>query len=111
MIEERRASLLEEARNEKAQKWLKEIEDEMSEPSTLARHLCEQLLSKIRHPPDFIQVAEIVRLKIHEDHLTKRLDELDVSSLLERIQRLSRTLRIDLLQRLQQAFPEDFVRS
>jgi len=108
MIEEQRVSLVEEVRRDKAYAWLHAMEAELTAQSPLARDACEQCLYTLRHPPAFIQAAEIASVKILEEQLTRRIDTLDVSALLERIHQLQPSLRRELLQDLQQAFPEDF---
>jgi hypothetical protein len=100
-LRQRQATLAEQARAAKVAAWRAQLAP-AEQPAALDRAGTEALLKTLENPPSPLAPDEASWQRAVVAGLTARLDELSLDDLLERIARLSRELRGQLLHRLQE---------
>ena len=102
-VEELRAlrdHALEQARAAQSAKWSAQLLDQFPYVPTLSEQACRELLSKLQACPAFVSPNEFEKLMELKMLVEKRLDELDISALIMRINAMPPEKRALLLQML-----------
>jgi hypothetical protein len=95
-----RAQAIEQARAAKAAAWIAQFQGQQASVSTMSKGACSALLSALEACPSNVLPDEFALLADLKTCVERRLDELDISDLVNRISAMSPEKRAQLLQQL-----------
>lgn len=104
-IQNKVVEIKEQVRQEAASKWIEDLKGQIESKDQLSIEECERLLRSLEKVPDIISEKEINQVLALRKTLTQRQDELDIKSILERINNLNEALRCNLLQEIVRLYP------
>lgn len=107
-IRKMRATLIEKNRQRQAREWLDDFSSKVSKPESLSREMCRDLLARLDSRPDFVGASDLETISPLRRGVERRIDELDLSDLLERIASMTPENRAALFKELA-AFYQEFV--
>lgn len=95
-----RIQTLENARATKSAAWVAQMQEQLASLTTLSERACSELLSTLQASPPYVSALEYEQLADAKKQVERRLDELDISALVARINAMSAEKRALVLQKL-----------
>ncbi|WP_156404018.1 hypothetical protein [Massilia sp. Root1485] len=95
-----RTQTLERARAAKSRAWVVQLQQKLASLPTLSERACTELLSTFQACPSYVSALEYEQLADLKTQVERRLDELDISALVARINAMSPEKRALILQKL-----------
>lgn len=95
-----RVQTLEHARVAKSAAWIAQLQERLASLPNLSERACSELLSTLQECPSFVSAREYEQLAEFKNQVERRLDELDISALVARINTMSAEKRTLLLKQL-----------
>jgi len=95
-----RSQTLEYARAAKSAAWIAQLQEQLSSLATLSERACSELLSALQACPPYVSALEYEQLADAKTQVERRIDELDISALVARINAMSAEKRALVLQKL-----------
>lgn len=99
-----RASLLEQERLGRANSWLTSMESKIDDVKALTKEQCVRFLTELNDYPEYVQPSEVDRLSPLRTRVERRLDEIDVTDLLLRIEAMPADRRHLLVKQLMERY-------
>jgi hypothetical protein len=95
-----RVQMLERARAAQSAAWVAQLQDQLASLPSLSERACSELLSKMQACPSYVSAREFEQVVELKTRVEKRLDELDISAVVNRIKAMSPEKRAQVLQQL-----------
>lgn len=94
------AQALETQRARDAAAWIAQLQATAGDTATLSKQKCVDVLAKLQNHPVYVSATELERFDEVRKLIERRLDELDISDLIARVDAMSPSMRELLLQQL-----------
>lgn len=101
-----REEALERARVLKSSAWLASLREQTASVETLSERTCTDFLTALQSPPAYVSFSEVDQLADLQKRVQQRLDELDISGLVTRIDAMPPEKRALLLEQLRKLYQE-----
>lgn len=104
--QELRARLIEKHEEQEAKCWIEELEHSVTNLEQMASNECSAVLMRMQNPPLRVDQERFLAIRAAVQH---RVDEIDISDLVERITKLSKKMKEALFRRVSAVFPNGIV--
>lgn len=101
-----REQAIERARALKSSAWLASLREQTVSLESFSERVCTDVLSALQNPPTYVLSSEVDQLADLQKHVQRRIDELDISGLVARIDAMPQEKRVLLLQQLRKLYQE-----
>jgi hypothetical protein len=101
-----REEALERARVHESSSWLASLREQTASIETISERACTDFLATLQNPPAYVSSSEVDQLADLQKRVQRRLDELDISGLVARIDAMPAEKRTLLLQQLRNLYQE-----
>lgn len=95
-----RVQMLERARASQSAAWVAQLQDQLASLPNLSERACSELLYKMQTCPSYVSAREFEQVVELKTRVEKRIDELDISAVVNRIKAMPPEKRAQVLQKL-----------